>query len=136
MCDRIVVMEKGCVCEEGTHDELMSRGGLYAGLYASQGMSLSVVGDVDGIGKSVVRESIEEEEKKEKEDDSIPDEVSESDMKNVNIVSLLKKTHTATLFFWLGFIGTAIRVVFPPLYSYAASILQGVIYNLGILANP
>lgn len=42
----------------------MSRGGLYAGLYASQGMSLSVVGDVDGIGKSVVKESIEEEEKK------------------------------------------------------------------------
>ena len=108
-------------------------------------MSLSVVGDVDGIGKSVVKESIEEEEKKkkepkeekkEKEDDSIPDEVSESDMKNVNIVSLLKKTHTATLFFWLGFIGTAIRVVFPPLYSYAASIHQGVIYDLGILANP
>ena len=27
-------------------------------------MSLSVVGDVDGIGKSVVKESIEEEEKK------------------------------------------------------------------------
>ena len=74
-------------------------------------------------------------EEKEKEDDSIPDEVSESDMKNVNNVSLLKKTHTATLFFWLGFIGTAIRVVFPPLYSYAASILQGVIYDLGILAN-
>ena len=145
VCDRIVVMEKGCVCEEGSHDELMNRGGLYAGLYESQGMSLSVIGDVDGIGKSVVRESVEEEEKKkkepkeekkEKEDDSIPDEVSESDMKNVNIVSLLKKTHTATLFFWLGFIGTAIRVVFPPLYSYAASILQGVIYDLGILANP
>ena len=52
------------MCEEGTHDELMSRGGLYAGLYESQGMSLSVVGDVDGIGKSVVKESIEEEEKR------------------------------------------------------------------------
>ena len=55
VCDRIVVMEKGCVCEEGSHDELMNRGGLYAGLYESQGMSLSVIGDVDGIGKSVVR---------------------------------------------------------------------------------
>ena len=55
VCDRIVVMEKSCVCEEGSHDELMSRGGLYAGLYESQGMSLSVIGDVDGIGKSVVR---------------------------------------------------------------------------------
>ena len=43
------------MCEEGSHDELMNRGGLYAGLYESQGMSLSVIGDVDGIGKSVVR---------------------------------------------------------------------------------
>ena len=57
-------------------------------------------------------------------------------MKNVDVVTLLKRTHTATLFFWLGFIGTAIRVIFPPLYSYAASILQGVIYDLGIVANP
>ena len=43
------------MAEEGSHDELMNRGGLYAGLYESQGMSLSVIGDVDGIGKSVVR---------------------------------------------------------------------------------
>ena len=55
VCDRIVVLEKGCVCEEGSHDELMKKGGLYYGLYESQGMSLSVIGDVDGVGKSVVR---------------------------------------------------------------------------------
>ena len=76
VCDRIVVMEKGCVCEEGSHDELMNRGGLYAGLYASQGMSLSVIGDVDGIGKSVVKESVEEEEEEKKEEESTPSKAS------------------------------------------------------------
>ena len=38
-------------------------------------MSLSVVGDVDGIGKSVVKESVEEEEEK-KEEESTPSKAS------------------------------------------------------------
>ena len=31
--DWIVVLEQGEVAEEGTHDELLGRNGLYAGLY-------------------------------------------------------------------------------------------------------
>lgn len=34
--DRIVVMDRGRVVDEGTHADLMSRGGLYAGLYRLQ----------------------------------------------------------------------------------------------------
>ena len=32
--DRTIVLHNGRVVEEGTHDELVGRGGLYAGLYA------------------------------------------------------------------------------------------------------
>jgi len=34
--DRIIVMDKGRVVEEGTHEALIARGGLYAGLHALQ----------------------------------------------------------------------------------------------------
>ncbi|MBC7804231.1 MAG: lipid A export permease/ATP-binding protein MsbA [Candidatus Parcubacteria bacterium] len=34
--DRIVVLERGLVAEEGTHDELLARGGIYARLYRIQ----------------------------------------------------------------------------------------------------
>ncbi|HEU5359768.1 MAG TPA: ABC transporter ATP-binding protein [Candidatus Deferrimicrobiaceae bacterium] len=35
-CDRILVLEEGRVVEEGTHDELLSRGGAYFDLYSRQ----------------------------------------------------------------------------------------------------
>lgn len=34
--DRIVVLHKGCICEEGTHAELLALGGMYAKLYELQ----------------------------------------------------------------------------------------------------
>jgi ABC-type multidrug transport system fused ATPase/permease subunit len=34
--DKIIVLDQGLVAEEGSHDALLSRGGLYAGLYKLQ----------------------------------------------------------------------------------------------------
>ena len=34
--DRLIVMDQGCVIEDGSHAELVARGGLYAKLWARQ----------------------------------------------------------------------------------------------------
>ena len=34
--DKILVLKDGTVAEEGTHDELLALGGVYAGLYRAQ----------------------------------------------------------------------------------------------------
>lgn len=43
MADRIVVVDDGRIAETGSHDELMAKGGLYAGLYAVQAHAFRAV---------------------------------------------------------------------------------------------
>ena len=35
-CDMIIVMENGCIKEQGTHDELYAKGGLYSALISNE----------------------------------------------------------------------------------------------------
>jgi len=43
--DRIVVLDRGRIVEEGTHDALLARGGVYAGLWARQSGGFLGAGD-------------------------------------------------------------------------------------------
>ncbi|MBO9432080.1 ABC transporter ATP-binding protein [Sulfitobacter sp. R18_1] len=47
--DKIVVMDRGRVTDEGTHDELMERGGIYADLYRLQYRDGKTVSDARGL---------------------------------------------------------------------------------------
>src|SRR5260370_19808555 len=46
MADRILVLERGCIVEEGTHDRLMDRGGLYGWMFRMQAEALLTPGRV------------------------------------------------------------------------------------------
>ena len=39
MAERIIVLENGSISEEGSHDQLMARGGTYAGMFELQAAS-------------------------------------------------------------------------------------------------
>jgi ABC-type multidrug transport system fused ATPase/permease subunit len=45
--DRIVVLDQGRVAEEGTHEELIARGGIYAGLVRMQDLAPVPAGGSD-----------------------------------------------------------------------------------------
>jgi ABC-type multidrug transport system fused ATPase/permease subunit len=48
--DRIIVLSAGVVAEEGTHDDLMKRGGVYAGLYQLQSKGNAAGDSNDTVG--------------------------------------------------------------------------------------
>ena len=51
--DKIIVMERGQVADQGTHDELLERGGIYADLYRLQFQDGKTLLDPKGIAAQI-----------------------------------------------------------------------------------
>ena len=53
--DKIVVMDRGRVMDEGKHEDLLARGGIYADLYRLQFQDGKTVIDTDGVNAQITR---------------------------------------------------------------------------------
>src|SRR4030066_215468 len=53
-CDRILVLERGRIVEEGTHDELLSRAGAYFDLYSRQMLARELEAAPWATGRSAI----------------------------------------------------------------------------------
>jgi ATP-binding cassette subfamily B multidrug efflux pump len=51
--DRLIVMDRGRIAEQGSHEELLAAGGLYARLWARQSGGFLVVGSGERTPKEV-----------------------------------------------------------------------------------
>ena len=138
-CDRIVVLDEGHVVEEGTHETLMEKKGIYAGLYESQKEGASPVPEIELKEESLKREVSEDVQRDSEpliaqEEDEIPDEVDTDHMKRVSLLSLLNHIPKYQWLFWMTFLGYLMRSVFPPLYSYSTSRSQELFFSFDLNA--
>ena len=147
-CDRIVVVEEGKIVEEGDHESLLAKGGIYAGLYKSQEtLDEGEVQGVEGVEKKEKTEAdveakkneeqIEKEKEKEAEvGDSKKDEKEKADKKDkpkkYSLFSLYQYFGSTKTIFWIAFIGVIFTALYPAGYTVIMALMQALPFRLDV----
>ena len=145
-CDRIVVVEEGKIVEEGDHESLLAKGGIYAGLYKSQ--ETLDEGEVQGIEGAEKKEETEadteakkkeeqiEKEKEAEVGDSKKDEKENADKKDkpkkYSLFSLYQYFGTKKCIFWVAFLGVIFTALYPAAYTVIMASMQSIAYSMDV----
>ena len=145
-CDRIVVVEEGKIVEEGDHESLLAKGGIYAGLYKSQ--ETLDEGEVQGIEGAEKKEETEadteakkkeeqiEKEKEAEVGDSKKDEKEKADKKDKpkkhSLFSLYQYFGTKKCIFWVAFLGVIFTALYPAAYTVIMASMQSIAYSMDV----
>ena len=147
-CDRIVVVEEGKIVEEGDHESLLAKGGIYAGLYKSQetldeGEAQGIEGaekkeekEADVEAKKKEEQSEKEKEKEAEVGDSKKDEKEKADKKDkpkkYSLFSLYQYFGTTKSIFWIAFIGVIFTAMYPAGYTVIMALMQALPFRLDV----
>ena len=145
-CDRIVVVEEGKIVEEGDHESLLAKGGIYAGLYKSQ--ETLDEGEVQGIEGTEKKEETEadveakkneeqiEKEKEAEVGDSKKDEKEKADKKDkpkkYSLFSLYQYFGATKCILWIAFIGVVFTAMYPAGYTVIMALMQALPFRLDV----
>ena len=147
-CDRIVVVEEGKIVEEGDHESLLAKGGIYAGLYKSQetlgeGEAQGIEGaekkeetEADTEAKKKEEQSEKEKEKEAEVGDSKKDEKEKADKKDkpkkYSLFSLYQYFGATKCILWIAFIGVIFTAMYPAGYAIVVALMHAIPFRLDV----
>ena len=150
-CDRIVVVDEGHIVEEGDHESLLAKGGIYAGLYKSQetggegeegkgegemaGNNAENEKEVEKEGHADTRKEEKEKESSEtssKKDDEKEPHALDKPKKKYNLLSLYQYFGTTKCIFWIAFIGVLFTALYPAAYTVIMALMQAIPFRLDV----
>ncbi|CBK22352.2 uncharacterized protein [Blastocystis hominis] len=149
-CDRIVVVEEGKIVEEGDHESLLAKGGIYAGLYKSQEtLEKEEEEGAEGTEKKEEKEADAEAKKKEERNEKEKEKEAETaDSKNknkkkdenekaekpkkYNLFSLYNYFGRTKCILWIAFIGVLCTAMYPAGYAIVVALMHAIPFRLDV----
>ena len=147
-CDRIVVVDEGQIVEEGDHESLLAKGGIYAGLYKSQETGGNIVDNENENENKSNTEEKEKEDKKEKEkadtkedsavgasSDNLKSEEEKQGKdkpKKYSLFDLYQYFGNRKCLFWIAFIGVIFTALYPAGYTVIMALMQAIPFRMDV----
>ena len=128
-CDRIVVMDEGHIVEEGDHDALMEKDGIYAGLYKSQETANKEEKEESPKAEETVEE-VQPAEVESKEENV--QETKKEEATKYRFTSIYRYFGKTKWIFWVALIGVLFTAIYPAGYGVVVGLMHAIPFRMDV----